>query len=63
MNFIVKLKLFYWIYKLYKYIKIKLLYSNMTIYKTFIVSLLFVYETFAYTNILKFNNKISNNIS
>lgn len=35
----------------------------MTIYKTFIISLLFVYETFAYTNILKFNNKISNNIS
>jgi hypothetical protein len=35
----------------------------MTIYKTFIISLLFVYEAFAYTNILKFNNKISNNIS
>jgi len=35
----------------------------MTIYKTFIISLLFVYEVFAYTNILKFNNKINNNIS
>lgn len=35
----------------------------MTIYKTFIISLLFAYETFAYTNILKFNNKINNNIS
>jgi len=35
----------------------------MTIYKTFIISLLFVYEAFAYTNILKFNNKINNNIS
>lgn len=35
----------------------------MTIYKTFIISFLFVYETFAYTNILKFNNKINNNIS
>jgi hypothetical protein len=35
----------------------------MTIYKTIIISLLFVYEAFAYTNILKFNNKINNNIS
>lgn len=35
----------------------------MTIYKTLIISLLFVYETFAYTNILKINNKIGNNIS
>ena len=35
----------------------------MTIYKTLIISSLFVYEAFAYTNILKFNNKISNNIS
>jgi len=35
----------------------------MTIYKTFIISLLFVYEAFAYKNILKFNNKINNNIS
>jgi len=35
----------------------------MTIYKTLIISLLFAYEAFAYTNILKFNNKSTKNIS
>ncbi len=34
----------------------------MTIFKTLIVSLLFVYETFAYTNNIKFN-KSDNNVS
>jgi len=35
----------------------------MTIYKTLIISLLFAYEAFAYTNIIKFNNKSTKNIS
>ena len=35
----------------------------MTIYKTLIISLLFAYEAFAYTNIPKFTNKGSKNVS